>query len=347
VNGSFDSQGNNIIGNVAGATGFTPPLDIVGVNPDAVIDPLLRDNGGPTLTHRLVFGSVAIDFGDNAAVTLETDQRGSTRILDGDGDGDATVDLGAVEFGGFFVNSILDTVDADPGDGIAADSDGNTTLRAALMEANALAGGNTIVLPAGTFELNITGSAENAARSGDLDVIDTSGVLNVIGAGDELTTISAAALGDRLFHLIGTELTLLDVTISGGQAGAGQDGGAILNEGGVLTVQDSVIADSSAGNRGGAIFATDIVTPTISFVSANVAAAEGNPVPVIFGNAVNVSVGGQSPQKVLVGDFNNDGKQDLAVLKAGSSNTVSILIGNGDGTFGAPANVTVGSNPQD
>jgi hypothetical protein len=50
---------------------------------------------------------------------------------------------------------------------------------------------------------------------------------------------------------------------------------------------------------------------------------------------------GSSPASVAVGDFNNDGKQDLAVANTGSNN-VSILLGNGDGSFGAPTNFAVG-----
>src|SRR3989442_2914547 len=41
---------------------------------------------------------------------------------------------------------------------------------------------------------------------------------------------------------------------------------------------------------------------------------------------------GANPQVVAVGDFNGDGKLDLAVVNAGST-TVSVLLGNGDGTF--------------
>jgi hypothetical protein len=41
---------------------------------------------------------------------------------------------------------------------------------------------------------------------------------------------------------------------------------------------------------------------------------------------------GQSPRSVAVGDFNADGKDDLAVASLGDS-TVSILLGNGNGTF--------------
>jgi dienelactone hydrolase len=45
-----------------------------------------------------------------------------------------------------------------------------------------------------------------------------------------------------------------------------------------------------------------------------------------------------------VGDFNGDGKLDLVVANT-DSNNVSILLGNGDGTFQAPVEYAVGSNP--
>ncbi len=41
---------------------------------------------------------------------------------------------------------------------------------------------------------------------------------------------------------------------------------------------------------------------------------------------------GSSPASVAVGDFNGDGKPDLAVANTGSG-TISIFIGNGDGAF--------------
>ena len=46
---------------------------------------------------------------------------------------------------------------------------------------------------------------------------------------------------------------------------------------------------------------------------------------------------------VAVGDFNGDGKQDAAVV-SGSANTVSILLGNGAGSFGAPTSFGTGTN---
>ena len=62
-----------------------------------------------------------------------------------------------------------------------------------------------------------------------------------------------------------------------------------------------------------------------------------------FTTKSTVSVG-SGPSCIVVGDFNKDGKADLAVTNQ-NDNTVSILLGNGDGTFAAPAIVHVGSAP--
>jgi uncharacterized repeat protein (TIGR01451 family) len=54
---------------------------------------------------------------------------------------------------------------------------------------------------------------------------------------------------------------------------------------------------------------------------------------------------GTSPSAIIVGDFNGDGKSDLAVANLGSSN-VSILVNKGDGTFQAAATSPAGAAPQ-
>jgi hypothetical protein len=68
----------------------------------------LANNGGPTPTHALLNNSPAIDAGDNTGLPA-TDQRGYPRIVDGDGNGSAIVDIGAVEQGIFRLRTIPQT----------------------------------------------------------------------------------------------------------------------------------------------------------------------------------------------------------------------------------------------
>ncbi|HLQ46565.1 MAG TPA: choice-of-anchor Q domain-containing protein, partial [Planctomycetaceae bacterium] len=96
------NSSNNLIGTV-GNGGLSNGVNgnLVGVaNPG--LGPL-ASNGGPTQTHALLFGSPAIEAGDNTfsdAVTLTTDQRGAGFIRKADS-ADAnttqTVDIGAFE----------------------------------------------------------------------------------------------------------------------------------------------------------------------------------------------------------------------------------------------------------
>ena len=53
---------------------------------------------------------------------------------------------------------------------------------------------------------------------------------------------------------------------------------------------------------------------------------------------------GPRPTSVAVGDFNGDGKPDFAVVN-NAANTVSVLLGHGDGSFQAQRTFVVGSTP--
>jgi hypothetical protein len=106
----------------AGVDGFTPgPTDVVpprGVWLSDILDPTLADNGGPTQTLALVPGSPAIDAGgpvclDANGDPLTTDQRGQPRPVDGNGDGLAACDIGAIEFQSPAVLTV--TIDIKPG----------------------------------------------------------------------------------------------------------------------------------------------------------------------------------------------------------------------------------------
>jgi CSLREA domain-containing protein len=112
VHGAFASGGFNLIGKADGSTGFTAGTDLKGTIA-APIDPKLdpnglQNNGGPTKTIALVFGSPAIDTGvagldPSTSAVLTTDQRGpgfprtfEDSIISNAPGGDGT-DIGAFE----------------------------------------------------------------------------------------------------------------------------------------------------------------------------------------------------------------------------------------------------------
>ncbi len=96
----------------------------------------------------------------------------------------------------FVVNSLADSHDAMLGDGIAADAQGHTSLRAALEEANAHAGADTITLPAGVIGVSAT--------NGPLVVTD-----DVTLIGTEGTVIDGTVL-DQVFAIGGAGRLQLD-----------------------------------------------------------------------------------------------------------------------------------------
>ena len=147
----------------------------------------------------------------------------------------------------FCVNAAYDAVDANPGDGIAADAAGNSTLRSAIQEANALEGEDVIVVPEGTYALSLWGYLNDNAAAGDLDILDD---LTIVGVGSDVTIIDADQL-DRVLQVFpGVDLDLSGVTLTNGLA---EWGGAILN-GGALTIANSAVTDSEATLGGGGIY---------------------------------------------------------------------------------------------
>ena len=95
---------------------------------------------------------------------------------------------------------------------------------------------------------------------------------------------------------------------------------------------------------------TAILNPTglaTLFVLASVfhsqlASAGGCPAPSFAAPVVYNAV--YNSYSLVVGDFNGDGKLDLAVANSCSSD-VSVLLGNGDGSFQAAINLSSGSAP--
>ena len=133
------------------------------------------------------------------------------------------------------------------------------SLREAIIQANASAGPDEIVLAAGTYRLTITGSPEDLAASGDLDI--TRETLSITGAGKTSTVIDAGedeVLNERVLHIGQFEtgdppnVSVSQLTITGGWANTSPElnGGGIYLEDGTLAVTDAGLIDNYGGQTG-------------------------------------------------------------------------------------------------
>ncbi|MBZ0271881.1 hypothetical protein K8I61_07570 [bacterium] len=155
----------------------------------------------------------------------------------------------------FNVDSVLDAVDANPGDGVCATAVNVCSLRAAIMEANALDhSSNTINVPAGTYNLSIAPSGETDAN-GDLDILVP---LDLKGAGASLTVIDPQGASRAIQIKDPADedfiVNILDVTIQNGDQ---SHGGGLANDGGFVQMYRVIVRDSFAFSQGGGIINTN------------------------------------------------------------------------------------------
>ncbi|MBI5565054.1 MAG: CSLREA domain-containing protein [Chloroflexi bacterium] len=132
-------------------------------------------------------------------------------------------------------------------------SDGDCSLREAIIAANtdtavdacpAGSGADTIELPAGTFTFALAGTSENAAATGDLDILDD---LTLTGVSATMTFIDANSL-DRHFETFnGSHLSISRLTLQGGNQSSA--GGAIrVASSSTLTLVAVRLSGTSAGS---------------------------------------------------------------------------------------------------
>ncbi|MFQ6023537.1 MAG: DUF4347 domain-containing protein, partial [Acidiferrobacterales bacterium] len=127
-------------------------------------------------------------------------------------------------------------------------ADGFISLREAIIAVNAGAGGDTIVLPPGTYTLSITGSGEDAAATGDLDILKD---VTITGEDAATTVIDAAGI-DGVLDVQAGITTISGVSITGGSKllGAGID----TQSAATLNLTDVEIRDNNSTDDGGAIY---------------------------------------------------------------------------------------------
>lgn len=123
------------------------------------------------------------------------------------------------------VDSLLDGVDASPGDGRCATAAGDCTLRAAVLEANASPGADRILLGPGRHVLSLAGCLERDGLTGDLDSV---GDLEILGAGRAETIITTDG-EDRVLEAWSGRVRIADLTVEGaGLASCGLGGAFAL-----------------------------------------------------------------------------------------------------------------------
>jgi hypothetical protein len=209
----------------------------------------LANNLGQTQTHALLFNSPARDAGNNSfanAAGLTMDQRGTffPRIIDGNLDAIATVDIGAFEANPshqLTVNTLGDAADVT--------LDGNC---------------DTDTLTAESGSLTLTGVTVSNNTAGD------SGV----------GTLANGGLGGHggAINIEGGIVTLTNSTLSGNKAGVSASGtngfaGAIQNSG-TLTITGSTVSGNT-GNAAGAILNRRSLKATNSTFSGNTTLGSG------------------------------------------------------------------------
>ena len=91
---------------------------------------------------------------------------------------------------------------------------------------------------------------------------------------------------------------------------------------------DAIVASGGTFNNTGSGLAVSLGNGDGTF-------RQGSGSPILLGNSLST---------IVTGDFNGDGKLDLAVTDS-VGNAVMILLGNGDGTFGVPTTIPVGNQP--
>jgi CSLREA domain-containing protein len=150
----------------------------------------------------------------------------------------------------------------DPVDGCDADC----SLREAVIEANLTVDHDTIVVPVGTYVLSLAGPGEDAAATGDLDLLEA-----VTIVGDPMGgTVIDGDLGDRLFHLIGATVDLVDLTLTRGSTpGDFYGAGGVLVESGTLTMIRCLVSDCVCDHYGGGIFSLGTVILDRSAIVGN------------------------------------------------------------------------------
>ena len=255
-------------------------------------------NGSQTFqVTRGVNGTSPLSHLANDGVITFTSASGERRFLDGNGTGPIAIDAGAAEAKIFVVNTTSDLPDLLPGDGkVTTSTPGAMSLRAAIMEANALPGRSVIVLDANEYQIN-----------GTLTIAST---VRILGKGSQQTKIRSTST-NRSFAISSVgSLELTDASVQGASV-SGMGGAILVESSGKLMLENSVITSGIASHGGAIANIGGSVRINASSIYANVATVLGGAIysqdgSVSLGNATLSGNSGASDAGALFADANTD-----------------------------------------
>ena len=214
-------------------------------------------NDDPLLTSQLHlgYGSPCIDTGDNSAVPsgITTDLDGNPRIMDGDGNGTATVDMGAFEYvthdwyvipGGSIQSAINAAFDA--GGGTVHVAAGNYTELISLRN-------NVVVQGAGAADTIIDGNSTGPVVTASYGV-DSTAILE-----DFTITNGSGVYGGGMSNQYSSP-TVTNCTFSNGSSAYG---GGMYNYNSSPTVTNCIFSNNVTSQDGGGMF-NDYSSPTVT-----------------------------------------------------------------------------------
>jgi hypothetical protein len=289
--------------------------------------------------------SVAVgDFNGDARADLVTANTGSADVslLVATAPPSTTVTLSSAPNPATYGQAVTLTADVTPSTatGVVEFLDGTTVVGAAPLNASGRAEIDTLLLPSGTRQLRaIYAGVPGVWQS------SRSAIVNHV-----VEPVSAAAFEPAVHYGVGTYAP----SVAAGEFNG--DGIADLAVSRIDLDGEDHRVEVRLGNRDGtfqsaanyAIAAAALAVADFNGDGWSDLAAAGGGVSVLLGNgdgtfqAPRTSAPGSFINNLAVGDFNEDGRPDVAVVVFHPSHVVSIWFGDGNGTFYAVAHYVTG-----